>query len=145
MEQKDARRRAKELGGIATTARPTANGGGWHLGGWAGPKDTWIVVALDGKTVLDDGTTDPAPGPWSPWDDDTETGGPAVFSRESKPDGHTGVKVGQDEDDRTGRSWWIQIVVGPNDGGEYHRKFVTDVDAVGAQAAAMKFAERVTA
>ena len=56
MDQATARRRAKELGGVARSARrSTGADGGWHLGGWPSAADVWIVTALDGKTVLDDG------------------------------------------------------------------------------------------
>lgn len=58
MEQGQARRRAREIGGIAVEAvwRPAPpDGGHWLLGGWPGQKDaTWIVVSTDMKTVLDD-------------------------------------------------------------------------------------------
>lgn len=57
MEQGAARKRAKELGGIAVSARPrNSREGGWHLGGWPSDKDVWIVISLDGKSVLDDGS-----------------------------------------------------------------------------------------
>lgn len=54
MDQTTARRRAKELGGIAVSARPGSTGR-WNLGGWPTEKDVWIVVSLDRKQVLDDG------------------------------------------------------------------------------------------
>lgn len=56
MDQAEARRRARELGGIALTARPkNSPRGGWLIGGWpdAG-KDVWIVVSTDRTEVLDD-------------------------------------------------------------------------------------------
>lgn len=62
MTQTEARRRAKELGGIAVSARPRFDSGGafagWNTGGWPGRKGkTWIVMALDRRTVLDDRRT----------------------------------------------------------------------------------------
>lgn len=62
MEQSEARRRAKELGGIATNAYQRYDSGGapagWRIGGWPGQKgETWIVVSLDRRTVLDDRRT----------------------------------------------------------------------------------------
>lgn len=58
LEQGEARRRARELGGVAVSARPSA-GGGWTTGGWPHEKDVWIVIAPATKharaTVLDDG------------------------------------------------------------------------------------------
>ena len=52
--QTDARRLAKEHGGIALTARPSTDGNNWILGGWTRPDDVWIVVTLDRKSVLFD-------------------------------------------------------------------------------------------
>lgn len=66
MNQTEARRRAKELGGIAVSARPKFDSGGapagWQLGGWPNQKDeTWIVVSVPKKgqpqVVLDDRRT----------------------------------------------------------------------------------------
>jgi hypothetical protein len=55
MEQGEARRRARELGGIAVEARPGKVPGDWLIGGWASQKDSvWIVISLDRKTVLAD-------------------------------------------------------------------------------------------
>lgn len=55
MTQEEARRRAKELGGIAVSARPRKSAdGGWRLGGWPLPGDVWIVVNLEKTEVLDD-------------------------------------------------------------------------------------------
>lgn len=54
LDQATARRRAKELGGIAVSARQGSTGR-WNLGGWPTEKDVWIVVSLDKKEVLDDG------------------------------------------------------------------------------------------
>jgi hypothetical protein len=56
MTQTEARTRARELGGIALTARRKNSArGGWLIGGWPNAKqDTWIVVSLDKKSVLDD-------------------------------------------------------------------------------------------
>jgi hypothetical protein len=57
MEQGEARRRARELGGIAVSARPKNSlEGGWHIGGWPKAGDVWIVISLDGLVVLDDGS-----------------------------------------------------------------------------------------
>lgn len=58
MEQTPARERAKELGGLAVSARRKDGGEGWHLGGWPLPGDEWIVVSLDRTQVLDDRTTE---------------------------------------------------------------------------------------
>jgi hypothetical protein len=55
MEQGEARRRARELGGIAVSARPSSTPGKWTIGGWPSEKDVWIVVSIDKKRVLDDG------------------------------------------------------------------------------------------
>lgn len=56
LEQGAARRRARELGGIAVSARPRSGSrGGWHLDGWPSSKDVWIVISLDRQVVLDDG------------------------------------------------------------------------------------------
>lgn len=62
MKQEEARQRAKELVGIAMSARQRFDSGGapagWNIGGWPGQKgETWIVVSLDHKTVLDDRRT----------------------------------------------------------------------------------------
>lgn len=53
MDQTQARRRAKTLGGIAVSARRKSNGD-WQLGGWTKPDDEWIVVSRDLSRVLDD-------------------------------------------------------------------------------------------
>jgi hypothetical protein len=53
MKQGEARRRAKELGGIAIHAYPRANGG-FRIGGWPNNKGmTWVVVDLNRRNVLD--------------------------------------------------------------------------------------------
>lgn len=62
MQQGQARQRAKELGGIAVSARQKFDSGGaptgWNLGGWPNQKgETWIVVSRDKKMVLDDRRT----------------------------------------------------------------------------------------
>lgn len=62
MKQEEARRRAKELGGLAVSARQRFDSGGapagWNIGGWPNQKgETWIVVSLDRKEVLDDRRT----------------------------------------------------------------------------------------
>lgn len=54
MEQGEARRRAKELGGIAVSARRGSTGN-WNIGGWPEANDVWIVISLDRRLVLDDG------------------------------------------------------------------------------------------
>ncbi len=61
MDQTTARRRAKELGGIAVSARPESTGR-WNLGGWPTEKDVRIVVSLDRKQGLDDGPASPLKG-----------------------------------------------------------------------------------
>jgi hypothetical protein len=56
MEQGEARKRAKELRGIAVEARWSKAKQKWVTGGWASrPGTAWIVTSLDGQTVLDDG------------------------------------------------------------------------------------------
>jgi hypothetical protein len=55
MEQGEARKRAKELGGIAVGARLSPSTGCWIIGGWSGQAEEWIVVTLDKTAVLDDG------------------------------------------------------------------------------------------
>lgn len=54
MDQATARKRAKEIGGIAVSARPRSVGG-WHVGGWPQKHDVWIVVSIGGA-LLDDGS-----------------------------------------------------------------------------------------
>jgi hypothetical protein len=55
MEQGEARRRAKELGGIAVEARWSEKAGTWLTGGWASARGkAWIVVSLDHMVVLAD-------------------------------------------------------------------------------------------
>jgi hypothetical protein len=66
VKQEEARRRATELGGIAVSAHMKFDSGGapagWRLGGWPEQKgETWIVVSLDRRQVLDDRRT--------PWDE----------------------------------------------------------------------------
>lgn len=62
MEQGEARRKAKELGGIAVSARKSSTGTKWNLGGWPTAKDVWIVISLDRQVVLaDGGPGDPCP------------------------------------------------------------------------------------
>ena len=54
MKQEEARRRAKELGGIAIHAYPNARKGGFRIGGWPGQKGmTWVVVDLNRRNILD--------------------------------------------------------------------------------------------
>lgn len=55
MEQGEARRRAKELGGIALSARNPERCKPWRLGGWPLADDVWIVISLDHSVILDDG------------------------------------------------------------------------------------------
>lgn len=56
LDQKTARKRAKELGGVAIGARWSSATHQWRLGGWAGdPDETWIVVSTNKTHVLDDG------------------------------------------------------------------------------------------
>lgn len=54
MSQGDARRLAKDLGGVATQARLSPSTGRWILGGWANKNTVWIVVSVDGRSVLAD-------------------------------------------------------------------------------------------
>lgn len=61
MDQGTARKRAKELGGVAVGARKSPSDGRWILDTWSGqPGETFIVVSLDRTEVLDD--RDPAEG-----------------------------------------------------------------------------------
>lgn len=55
MDQGAARRRARELGGIAVSARNPEKCKKWRLGGWPQADDVWIVISLDRTVVLDDG------------------------------------------------------------------------------------------
>ncbi|MET7904365.1 hypothetical protein ABZS86_24055 [Streptomyces sp. NPDC005355] len=55
MDQGAARRRAKELDGIAVGARKGSTGN-WLLGGWPSENEAWIIVSPDKKKVLDDGS-----------------------------------------------------------------------------------------
>lgn len=65
MKQEEARRRAKELGGIAVSAHPRVDANGvaysWRLGGALNRKgETWIVISANkkgAKVVLDDSRT----------------------------------------------------------------------------------------
>lgn len=59
MDQGSARRRAKELGGIARSARPGRNG--WITGGWPTAGDVWIVVLGD-LTFVDGPADSPGTG-----------------------------------------------------------------------------------
>lgn len=61
MDQGAARRRARELGGIAVTARNPEKVKPWRLGGWPKADDVWIVISLDRQVVLDDGGESPKP------------------------------------------------------------------------------------
>lgn len=62
MKQEEARRRARELGGVAIHAYQRFDSGGapagWRIGGWPGQKgETWIVVSPNRDKVLDDRRT----------------------------------------------------------------------------------------
>lgn len=68
MKQEEARRRARELGGIAVSAHQKFDSGGapagWRLGGWPSQKgETWIVISIpkrrrwEPQIVLDDTRT----------------------------------------------------------------------------------------
>jgi len=52
--QTEARRRAKELDGVAISARPNSRNDRWILGGWPSEDEVWIVISLDHKKILDD-------------------------------------------------------------------------------------------
>lgn len=54
MTQGEARRRARELGGIAVSAR-LGKTGRWNIGGWPKANDVWIVIDRNRKTILDEG------------------------------------------------------------------------------------------
>lgn len=55
MTQTEARRKAKELGGIAVEAKWSDAKARWVTGGWASqPGRAWIVISLDWSTVLSD-------------------------------------------------------------------------------------------
>lgn len=60
MKQEEARRRVRELGGIAVEARPKGTEGDWVTGGWPHQKgSTWIVVSASRpQVVLDDTRTE---------------------------------------------------------------------------------------
>lgn len=62
MDQVTARRRAKELGGIAVSVRHPSRSKKWRIGGWPLPDDVWIVVSMDMKKVLDDGESETEEG-----------------------------------------------------------------------------------
>jgi hypothetical protein len=53
LTQSEARKIARESGGLAVGARPSARG--WTIGGWA-PHEKWIVTSLDRSSILHDGT-----------------------------------------------------------------------------------------
>ena len=55
--QREARKRAKELDGIAISARRSPDGTRWIIGGWTSGADPWIVMSLDRTEILDDGST----------------------------------------------------------------------------------------
>jgi hypothetical protein len=56
MDQTTARRRAKELEGVARGAKRLVRSGRWTYSIWSGdPAAVWIVTDLDGTTVLDSG------------------------------------------------------------------------------------------
>lgn len=54
MQQGEARQRARELRGLAISARRSPATGRWITGGWPKAGDEWIVISLDRRTVLDD-------------------------------------------------------------------------------------------
>lgn len=55
MDQATARRRAKELGGVARSARNPERYQMWQFGGWGLHDDVWIVTDVGITVVLDDG------------------------------------------------------------------------------------------
>jgi hypothetical protein len=56
MSQGEARKRAKELGGIAVGARKSkSESGHWIIGGWSSQTEAWIVVDTTKTAILDDG------------------------------------------------------------------------------------------
>lgn len=59
MNQTDARKRAKELHGIAVSARMSGDGLRWNVGGWPQEGDEWIVISTDRTKVLDDSPSPP--------------------------------------------------------------------------------------
>ena len=60
LTQTEARRKAKELGGIAIWARWSKAKQSWDTGGWANqPGEVWIVVSVDRKSVLLDHSDNP--------------------------------------------------------------------------------------
>lgn len=55
MDQTTARRRAKELGGIARSARNPERYKMWQFGGWGLRDDVWVVTDLSMNVMLDNG------------------------------------------------------------------------------------------
>lgn len=113
MNQTDARRRAKELNGVAIHAYRKSEGSGpsagWRIGGWPHQKgETWIVVSQDLSTVLDDS---PSPDEEHPVPDRPvyrATAAPAPMSDgttwwvvevQGLPEGNTPVTQGRDRED----------------------------------------------
>lgn len=54
LEQTEARKLARELGGIAQAARWSEKTLKWRTGGWPGKDQRWVVTTLDGRMVLAD-------------------------------------------------------------------------------------------
>lgn len=60
LDQVTARRRAKELEGVARGAKRLVRSGRWTYGIWANdPAAVWVVTDLDGTTILDSGPARP--------------------------------------------------------------------------------------
>ncbi|PPS89406.1 hypothetical protein [Streptomyces sp. MH60] len=68
LDQATARRRARELAGIAAAAHKDSNGR-WNTDGWPTDQTAWIVTSLAGRIILDDGSTPAAavPGSYVAW------------------------------------------------------------------------------
>jgi hypothetical protein len=62
MDQSAARKRAKELGGIAVGARWSDKRQSWVIGGYS-PHAQWIVIDIAKAIVLDDGAQWPGNPP----------------------------------------------------------------------------------
>lgn len=65
LDQTTARRRARELGGIAAAAHKDS-AGRWSTDGWPTDQTAWIVTSLAGRIILDDGHA-PATGRPAPY------------------------------------------------------------------------------
>lgn len=67
LDQATARRRARELGGLAVAAH-IDHTGCWNTDGWPADQTAWIVTTLARRVILDDGSA-PATGRPAPYAD----------------------------------------------------------------------------